>query len=97
VLPAEPFSLEKLNAANADVHFRGEKILTENMLLSKMNAHLTVNDGVLKLAPLDFGIAGGNLVSLIEMDGRHLPYRDTCRHHRERSAPGSVVPDFQAG
>jgi hypothetical protein len=25
VLPAEPFSLEKLNAANADVSFRGEK------------------------------------------------------------------------
>ena len=73
LLPAEPFSLEKLNAANADVHFRGEKILTENMLLNKMNAHLTVNDGVLKLAPLDFGIAGGNLVSRIEMDGRHLP------------------------
>ncbi len=60
MLPAEPFSLEKLNAANADVHFRGEKILTENMLLSKMSAHLPVNDGVLKLAPLDFGIAGGN-------------------------------------
>lgn len=73
VLPTEPFSLEKLNAANADVHFRGEKIVTENMLLDKMNAHLTVSDGVLKLAPLDFGIAGGNLVSLIEMDGRHRP------------------------
>jgi uncharacterized protein involved in outer membrane biogenesis len=73
VLPAEPFSLEKLNAANADVHFRGEKILTENMLLNKMSAHLTVNDGVLKLTPLDFGIAGGNLVTRIEMDGRHRP------------------------
>jgi uncharacterized protein involved in outer membrane biogenesis len=73
VLPAEPFTLEKLNAANAEVHFRGEKLLAGNMLLNKMNAHLTVNNGVLKLAPLDFGIAGGNLVSLIEMDGRHQP------------------------
>jgi len=73
VLPAEPFSLEKLNAANADVHFHGEKILTESMLLNKMNAHLIVNDSVVKLAPIEFGIAGGNLVSRIEMDGRHLP------------------------
>lgn len=70
VLPAEPFSLEKLQAADADVRFRGEKILTEKMPLEKMRAHLTVNKGVLKLAPLDFGVAGGNLVSQIEMDGR---------------------------
>ena len=70
VLPAEPFSLEKLKAANADVHFVGEKILSENLPISKMTAHLIVSDGVLKLAPLDFGIAGGDLVSQIEMDGR---------------------------
>jgi AsmA family protein len=69
VLPAEPFSLEKLRAADADVHFRGEKIVTENMPLEKMNAHLIVNNGSLKLAPLEFGFAGGTLVSQIEMDG----------------------------
>ena len=70
VLPAEPFSLEKLQAADADVHFRGEKILTEKMPLEKVSGHLIVNNGMLKLAPLDFGMAGGNLVSQIEMDGR---------------------------
>ena len=70
VLPAEPFNLEKLKAANADVRFRGEKIVTEKMPLDKMNARLIVTNGTLKLAPLDFGIAGGNLVSQIEMDGR---------------------------
>ncbi len=70
VLPAEPFSLEKLQAADADVHFRGEKILTEKMPFEKVRAHLIVNNGRLKLAPLDFGVAGGNLVSQIDMDGR---------------------------
>ena len=35
-----------------------------------MKAHLIVTDGVLKLAPIDFVMAGGNLVSTIEMDGR---------------------------
>jgi len=70
VLPAEPFNLEKLKAANADVHFRGEKIVTEKMPLSKMSAHLIVTNGVLKLAPLNFDFSGGNLVSQIEMDGR---------------------------
>ncbi|MDI6745589.1 MAG: AsmA family protein [Rhodocyclaceae bacterium] len=70
VLPAEPFSLEKLLAADANVHFRGENILTEKMPLEKMSAHLIVSNGKLKLAPLDFRVAGGNLVSQIEMDGR---------------------------
>ena len=71
VLPSEPFSLEKLKAANADVRFRGENIVTTTMPLTQMNAHLLVSDGVLKLAPVDFGVAGGNLVAQIEMDGRH--------------------------
>jgi len=70
LLPVEPFNLEKLKSANADVHFQGENILSENTPLSKMNAHLIISDGVLKLAPLDFGAAGGNLVSYIEMDAR---------------------------
>jgi hypothetical protein len=70
VLPAEPFNLERLKAANVDVHFRGERILTEKLPLDSMSAHLIVSNGILKLAPLDFGMAGGNLVSQIEMDGR---------------------------
>ncbi|CAN0386897.1 unnamed protein product, partial [Phaeothamnion confervicola] len=54
ILPAEPFSLEKLQAADADVNFRGEQILTEKMPLDKMTAHLIVKNGQLRLAPLDF-------------------------------------------
>ncbi len=70
LLPAEPFHLEKLMAADVDVQFRGEKVVTANLPLDKMSAHLIVNGGVVKLAPLDFGLAGGNLVSVIEMDSR---------------------------
>lgn len=73
LLPAEPFGLEKLMAADADVHFRGEKVVTANLPLDKMSAHLIVSGGVVKLTPLDFGVAGGNLVSVIEMDGRKPP------------------------
>src|ERR1039458_263501 len=35
-----------------------------------MDMHLIVKDGTLKLAPLNFGIAGGNLVAEITMGGR---------------------------
>ncbi len=70
MLPTEPFSLEKLRAADADVRFKGARIITQKMPLEKMDAHLIVKDGTLKLAPLNFGIDGGNLVTEIAMDGR---------------------------
>ena len=102
VLPAEPFKLEKLQAANADVHFRGEKILTEKMPLEKMSAHLIINNGRLKLAPLDFGFAGGNLVSQIEMDGRKpriVTHADITAKglHMDRMFPASKLAGANTG
>lgn len=70
VLPTAPFNLDKLRAADADVRFKGEKIITEKLPIDKMEAHLTVKDGALKLDPLNFGIAGGELVTMITMNGR---------------------------
>jgi len=70
VLPQEPFSLEKLRVANANVKFRGERIVTEKLPLDKMTATLKLDDGVLTLEPLNFSLAGGNLVSQIRMDAR---------------------------
>jgi AsmA family protein len=70
VLPAEPFNFEKLMAADVDVHFRGENIVTANLPLDRMTAHLVVSSGIVRLTPLEFGVAGGSLVSVIEMDAR---------------------------
>lgn len=70
IMPSAPFSLAKLRAANADVRFKGAKIITEKLPFENMETHLIVKDGTLKLAPLNFGVAGGSLESKIEMDGR---------------------------
>ena len=73
ILPTEPFSPEKLQVADADVHFRGARIVTEKLPLENMSTHLVVKGGVLTLAPLDFGAAGGHLIAQVEMDGRRAP------------------------
>ena len=73
ILPTEPFSPEKLQVADADIHFRGAHIVTEKMPLENMSTHLVVKGGVLTLAPLDFGAAGGHLIAQVEMDGRRAP------------------------
>ncbi|HSQ04395.1 MAG TPA: AsmA family protein, partial [Burkholderiales bacterium] len=71
VLPDSPYNLEKLKAANADIRFEGKQILTERLPVKNISTHLVVKDGVLTLSPLDFGTAGGNLVSDIILDGRN--------------------------
>jgi uncharacterized protein involved in outer membrane biogenesis len=70
VLPTAPFNLEKIRAADVDVHFKGDKIITKNLPIEKMVAHLIIKDGMLKLAPLDFETVGGHLITEITMDGR---------------------------
>jgi uncharacterized protein involved in outer membrane biogenesis len=70
VLPTKPYNLEKIRAADVDVRFKGEEIITEGLPIEKMDAHLVIKDGTLKLAPLDFETAAGHLVTAITMDGR---------------------------
>jgi len=70
VLPTMPFNLEKIRAADADVLFKGDKVITEKLPIEEMDTHLIIKDGTLKLAPLNFETAGGHLVTEITMDGR---------------------------
>ena len=84
VLPAEPFNLEKLRSADADVRFRGAKIMTRKWPLENMDAHMKIVDGQLELAPLSFSVAGGLLDSHIRMDGRSAPIAT----HAEIAAKG---------
>jgi uncharacterized protein involved in outer membrane biogenesis len=102
VLPQGEFRLERLKAADVDLRFRGEKIVTANLPLESMSAHLVVEGGVVRLAPLDFGVAGGNVVSTIEMDVRQE--RPVTRAqltakglHLDRMAPGAKLGGVGTG
>ncbi len=70
VLPTKPFNLEKIRAADVDVHFKGEHIITEHLPIEKMDARLVITGGTVKLEPLNFEIAGGKLVTAVTMNGR---------------------------
>lgn len=102
VLPSEPFSLGKLRSADADVRFNGAKIITQKIPIEKMDAHLVIKDGTLRLAPLDFALAGGKIVSEITMDGRKsdiLTHADiTVKSlHLERMLPATKTHVASAG
>lgn len=70
VLPVEEFRTERWKAIDADVRYAADRIVREKTLpISKLSAHLIMKDGVITLAPLDFGVAGGTLRSTIRLDG----------------------------
>ncbi|MBO9879870.1 AsmA family protein [Xanthomonas sp. D-109] len=70
VLPSTPYDLGKLRAMDADVRWKAQRINAPSLPLDDMDAHLKLNDGVLLLQPLNFGVAGGDLRSDIRMDAR---------------------------
>lgn len=70
VLPNEPFSLEKLHSADADIKFRGKHIVTANLPLDDISADLKLNNGLLTLKPLNFGVADGQIASDVVLDAR---------------------------
>jgi uncharacterized protein involved in outer membrane biogenesis len=73
-LPVAPFHTERWDKIDADVRFTGKRIIRDAELpINDLVTHLKLQDGVLLLDPLNFGVAGGNLVSTIRLDGKREP------------------------
>lgn len=75
VLPDTPYELDKLRAMDADVRLRATRLNAPSLPLDDMDAHLFLKDGVLRLEPLNFGVAGGDVRSTIRMDASGSPIR----------------------
>lgn len=80
VLPVEEFRTERWRAMDADVTFAGKRIVHSAQLpFNDLSAHVILEDGLLRLEPLRFGVAGGNLASQIRLDGRNVPLQGRAR------------------
>ena len=70
VLPVEQFDTTRWGSIDADVKFTGRKIIRDKELpIQDLVADVHMKDSVLSLTPLNFGVAGGNLISNIKLDG----------------------------
>ena len=63
MLSEKPYNLESLRSVDADVHFKGESILTQDIPLDNITVNLKLQHGKLTLKPLDFGVAHGHITS----------------------------------
>lgn len=75
VLPDTPYELDKLRAMDADVRLKANRINAPGWPLDDMDAHLRLENGRLRLDPLNFGVADGDLRSTIDMDASVSPIR----------------------
>lgn len=70
VFSSQPYNLERLRVGDADVRFRGEQVVAGEWPLDNLSSHLKLQQGELKFVPLDFGIAGGHIVTHLTLNAR---------------------------
>jgi hypothetical protein len=75
VLPTKPYDPERFRVVDAKVRFKGKRFMATDLPLDNLTATLDLQDGVLQLQPLDFGVAGGHVVSTLVLDARETVIR----------------------
>lgn len=96
VLPDTRFELEKIRSMDADVKLSARRIHTQRLPLDAMTARLMIDDGVLRLDPLDFKAAGGEIRSSIRMDARGPVIASRARVRAEGLSLPRLFPGFEA-
>jgi uncharacterized protein involved in outer membrane biogenesis len=95
VLPDTPYELDKLRAMDADVRWKASRIKSPSLPLDDMDAHLFLDNGLLRLDPLNFGVAGGDLRSTIRMDARESPIRTNARITARKLDLKQLLPNLE--
>jgi YD repeat-containing protein len=96
VLPVETFKTASWGSMDADVKISGKKIVRDASLpIENLDTHLKLNDSVVTLTPLNFGVAGGNMVSNIKLDGRNNIIKAEAKISARHLKLKQLFPTFQ--
>lgn len=97
VLPVEKFDTKSWGAMDADVKFSAKRIEHgESLPLSDLSTHLKLNNSVILLDPLRFGVAGGNLNSTIRLEGDKSPMRARADLHARHLKLKQLLPKMES-
>ncbi|QOT75541.1 AsmA family protein [Cupriavidus basilensis] len=96
-LPVAPFRTERWDSIDADVKFTGKRIIrTADLPITDLVTHLKLDDGVLTLDPLNFGVAGGNLMSSLQLNGKREPLAATIDMKARHLQLKQLLPKFES-
>lgn len=70
ILPDTPINLPRIRAADLDVNYKVANFTNKKLPLDNLAAHIVIQDGLLRISPLSFGIAQGRIVANVKLDGR---------------------------
>lgn len=93
IFPDTDFDLARLREMDADVRWKAARVDAPGLPIESMDATLTVEDGVLRTDPLDFGIASGRLRAVVQMDAREDVIRTRAQLTLRDLALGELLPD----
>lgn len=90
VLPVSPFRTDRWGKLDVQVRFSGKKVVRETLPIDHLETNITLDNGVLALAPLNFGIAGGRLTTELNINGRG----DTAKARMKVAARGLKLKEL---
>lgn len=93
VLPDIPFKTDRWDSVDAEVSLKATSIRADKLPLENLVTHLSLRDSVLKLDPLSFGIAGGQLEGTILLDGRDDPIQAHAKVRAKKIQLAGLLPD----
>lgn len=74
VLPNAAFATERWSTMDMDLSFTGQRVIRPNSLpLEDLSVHAVLDGAVLRLEPLHFGVAKGQIESKLVLDSRNRP------------------------
>lgn len=93
VLPELPLATDHWDSVNADVTLKAQSLLRDKALpLENLQLRLRLDDRLMTLDPLDFGLAGGRLKAQVTLDGRSTPLRGNARLQLRGVQLGQLLP-----
>lgn len=95
VLPDVAFKTDRWTSMDADVRLRAKHLRRATALpLNELSVHVTLNDGVLTLDPLDVGVAGGHVRAQVSLDGRNQPIKAKARAEVRKVMLSGLFPEL---
>jgi uncharacterized protein involved in outer membrane biogenesis len=96
VLPVAPFKTERWNSIDVQVRFTGQHIRRETLPIDHLETSVKMENGVLSLVPLNFGIAGGRLTTELHIDGRSDPAKARMKVSARNLHLKELMPEVES-
>jgi uncharacterized protein involved in outer membrane biogenesis len=73
LIPDVPLDISRISAMDADVTFKGQRVINQDVPLDNFLMHVVLEDRLLNVKPVQFGTADGDIRAVINVNARTEP------------------------